>query len=108
MFGRKSLDVTSVHGRLSEGAVLVDVRTKEEWRQAHVPGAIRISLDSLQGRQDALKRKYSDSELLVICRSGSRSAQAVHFFGSLGINASNVRGGINSWIRKGLPVTQGN
>jgi rhodanese-related sulfurtransferase len=108
MFGKKSMDVSAVYGRLAEGAVLVDVRTKEEWREAHVPGAVRISLDSLHDRQDALKRRYADSELLVICRSGSRSAQAAHFFESLGINALNVRGGINSWIRKGLPITQGN
>lgn len=108
MFRKKSLDAATAHDRLADGAVLVDVRTKEEWREAHVAGAIRISLDSLHGRQDALKRKYADSELLVICRSGSRSAHAVRFFGSLGINALNVRGGINSWIRKGLPVTRGN
>ncbi len=75
-------------------AVLLDVRTPEEYRQARIPGSILIPLDDLRFRYKELdpNKKY-----LVYCRSGQRSAFATYALRQLGFEAYNVAGGIISW-----------
>lgn len=107
MFGKRSVDVLSAADRLGQGTVLIDVRTKDEWRQGHVAGAVRVSLESLGNRKESLQRQYTDRDVMVMCRSGSRSAHAVNVLRDMGIPALNVKGGINAWKRKGLPVKRG-
>lgn len=83
-------------------ALLLDVRTRSEWKQGHVPGAMHISLESLQTQ---IKRLPGDKQILAICRSGSRSARAVSLLRSEGLDALNVRGGMIAWNRAGLPTS---
>lgn len=106
MFG-KSVTVENAHEAHTGGAIILDVRTEEEWREQHVPGAHHAALASLHQRADLLKRKYGAEKVLVICRSGSRSAGAASFLRRLGIDALNVKGGLIAWNRQGLPVTSG-
>lgn len=58
---------------LANGALVVDVRSPEEFRSGHVPGAINISLGELR---ESLPRQVKDKQqvLLVHCLSGGRSA----------------------------------
>lgn len=107
MFRKRSIDVLTAADRLGQGIALIDVRTKDEWRDGHVSGAVRVSLASLPNRKDSLQRQYADRYVMVICRSGSRSAHAVNVLRDMGIPALNVKGGINAWKRKGLPVKRG-
>lgn len=107
MFNKYAINVVTARERHAGGATLLDVRTKEEWRQGHVPGSVRVSLDSISQRRDALARQYAGNEVLVICRSGNRSARAAAMFRDMGITAINVRGGINAWSRKDLPLKKG-
>ena len=108
MFNKYAVNVTAAAERHNSGFTIVDVRTKEEWRNGHVPGSIHISLESIPKRPDAVKRQLQGKEVLVICRSGSRSSRAAAMFRDLGVNAINVRGGINAWARKDLPIKKGN
>lgn len=85
------------------GVVLVDVRTRQEWKEGHAPNAIHISLASLETQ---LRRIPDDATVLAICRSGSRSAQAVRVLQAAGRDARNVKGGMIAWNREGLPVTK--
>ena len=57
--------------RNTSGAVLLDVRTPEEYRDGHLPGAKNLPLDRL----DTIAEP-AGSPLFVYCRSGARSAQA--------------------------------
>jgi rhodanese-related sulfurtransferase len=107
MFNKYAINVLTASQRQSDGATLLDVRTKEEWRRGHVPGSVRVSLDSIEQRRSALTRQYAGSEVLVICRSGSRSGRAAAMFRDMGISAINVRGGIDAWNRKDLPIKKG-
>ncbi len=107
MFNKYAINVATAHERHAAGATLLDVRTKEEWRQGHVPGSVRVSLESIPQRRQALARQYGDAELLLICRSGNRSARAAAMFRDMGVTAINVRGGINAWNRKDLPIKKG-
>jgi len=87
--------------RVRNGAYLVDVREQHEWDEVHAQGAQLIPLSEFVGRYAELPK---ESEIVVICRSGARSAQAVQFLEQQGYRASNLEGGTLRWLEEGLPV----
>ena len=80
---------------------LLDVREPSEFRSASIPGATLIPSGELVSQ---LNRLPKDKEILVICASGSRSSSATRQLIAAGYNATNVQGGLSSWMRAGLPV----
>lgn len=82
-------------------ATVVDVRGREEYAVAHVPGSLNIPLDELPLRQQDLP----DSTLYLLCGSGKRSGQATALLSASGYDAVNVAGGITEWYREGRPVS---
>jgi rhodanese-related sulfurtransferase len=95
------IDVEELADRLDRGAVLVDVRRQDEHDAAHIPAATLIPLDEIPERVDEIPEA---DEVLVICRSGARSAAACEFLASSGVQAINVAGGMLAWIDSGRPV----
>lgn len=83
------------------GAVLIDVRESHEYRSGHAPGAKHIALGVLERR---LKEIPKEREILVVCQSGMRSAQAAKQLASNGYQVTNVSGGMTNWQRSGLKV----
>jgi sulfur-carrier protein adenylyltransferase/sulfurtransferase len=78
-----------------EKVTLVDVREPHEWAISEFPGSVKIPLGALPQR---FRELSSDANLVVYCRSGSRSAQAVQFLLASGFaKARNLTGGINRW-----------
>jgi rhodanese-related sulfurtransferase len=94
------VDVHDTRARLEGGAVLLDVRTEDEWDAGHVQGSTWIPLSELPGRYEELPQ---DAAVLVICRSGGRSARAAQALGQWGYDATNVAGGAEAWVAAGLP-----
>lgn len=86
---------------LAGGAVLVDVREPVEWDAGHAPGARHIPLGKLEGR---LRQVPSDRRIVVVCRSGNRSARATTLLARAGRDAVNLDGGMHAWAKAGLPV----
>ena len=77
------------------GFTLVDVREPNEWAISDLPGSMKIPLGTLPGRVGEIPR---DSEVVVYCRTGGRSANAVEFLRARGYDkALNLAGGINRW-----------
>ena len=107
MFGfgkKKAVDVRTAQDMAeNDGWVIIDVRTKLERKEGHPPGSIHYSLDSLNQRI----RKLEGTKVLAICRSGNRSDTAVQILERNGIEAMNVKGGMNAWNRAGLPTRRG-
>jgi rhodanese-related sulfurtransferase len=95
------IDVDELDLRLARGAVLVDVRRHDEHDEAHIVQAIHIPLDQLPDRIDEVPQS---TEVLVICRSGGRSAAACEYLTANGITALNVVGGMIAWIDSGRAV----
>lgn len=81
-----------------EAHFLLDVRRPEEHEFANIEGTI-IPLDELASRLDELEA-HRDERLVVYCRSGARSANAVQFLRSMGFDAYNLEGGILAWSRE--------
>ena len=76
--------------------ILLDVRTAQEFAQAHIPGAINIPNESI-GSQPPAGLPERDQLILIYCRSGNRSKQAAEKLVKLGYTNIIEFGGINSW-----------
>jgi sulfur-carrier protein adenylyltransferase/sulfurtransferase len=100
------LTVTELKQRLDDGAalVLVDVREPFEWEISNLSayGARLMPMDEVLQRRDEIDR---DADVVVYCRSGSRSAGAVRQLRSMGYNRIwNLQGGINAWAEQVDPT----
>ena len=84
--------------RNTEGAVLLDVRTPQEYREGHIPGSINIPLQQLDKAIGAYENKAVP--LFVYCHSGARSRQAASLLQYMGYsNVTNI-GGIAAYSGK--------
>lgn len=86
---------------LPAGGRLLDVREDYEWDAGHAEGALHIPLGELPDRLEELD---PDEDLLVICRTGGRSARAAQWLVAHGYSAFNVAGGMDAWLTAGLPL----
>ena len=77
------------------GALLVDVRTPEEFAAGHLPGAVNIPLDQLPKRFDEIGRP--DRPVVVYCRSGMRSRIARRQFETAGFETVHDLGAMSTW-----------
>lgn len=83
-------------------AVIIDVRTANEYRNERIDGTANVPLDEIERHVDNL-RQYK--HVYVHCASGGRSSQACQKLNTLGLdNIVNVQGGINAWKDAGFPV----
>lgn len=88
---------------LDSGSMLIDVRESHEYRAGHAPGAKLIPLGSLESKFHEIPK---EREILVVCQSGMRSAQAASILARAGYKVSNVSGGMSNWQRAGLRVVK--
>ena len=85
--------------------VLLDVRTPEEYRQAHLRGSLLIPLGELNRRVQEIPR---DRAVLVYCAVGARSVSAASFLTSKGYReVYNMSDGLVGWYKNGLPLQMG-
>lgn len=75
---------------LKSGAQIIDVRTKSEFQQGHVKGAVNIPLNNLSNHYAKMKK---DQPIITCCASGVRSAQAKHILASNGFSQVYNGGG---------------
>jgi len=92
-----------VHKQVTAGEItLVDVRGDGEWKEQHIEQAKRCFLAGLPKK---LAEFQGDCTLAFHCRSGGRSAIAASLAQAAGVEkVVNVKGGINAWVRAGLPA----
>jgi len=82
----------------TSGAVLLDVRTPEEYRSGHIPGSRNISLQTIDRIGAVAENK--DTALFVYCQSGARSRQAAGMLKQMGYTNVNNIGGIAAYAGK--------
>ena len=100
-----AVDAIRLH---NQGALVIDVRDREQFVSGHIIDARNIARDKLQESTDTLK-KYRDKPVIVCCENGVSSAAAVKELRAQGFGkAVNLRGGLASWRQDNLPlVTDG-
>lgn len=80
------------------GAVLLDVRTEQEYKEGHIPGSKNVPLQTIDKVASVVKTKRSP--IYTYCYSGSRSSQAVSILKRMGYeNVTNI-GGISAYSGK--------
>jgi rhodanese-related sulfurtransferase len=83
---------------------IVDVRTAEEFAAGHIDGAKNIDLQTIE---KGIKAIPKEQEIVLICRSGNRSAQAYDILAQMGYTKlKNVTGGMQAWEQAGGPVVK--
>jgi adenylyltransferase/sulfurtransferase len=95
----EEISAVELKRRLDRGddVLLIDVRQPHEHALARIPGARLVPLDQLEARMGELDRK---AEIVVHCRSGSRSARAARLLRAAGFpRVRNLTGGILAWSR---------
>ena len=82
---------------INEGAVLLDVRTEDEYNENHIDGALLLTLDTITEETATALISDKDSEIIVYCRSGKRSSQAKSKLEDLGYTNVYDLGSIDNW-----------
>ena len=95
------LDAPRALAAVAIGAVLLDVREQNEWDAGHAPQALHLPLVHVAASAASLP---GGQPILVVCRSGRRSALAVTQLRHAGLDAVNVEGGMLAWLDAGGPV----
>ena len=80
----------------TNGYILLDTRTQDEYDQSHIPGALLIPHTEISERAEE-ELPDQDQVILVYCRSGNRSKQASEILAELGYTNVKEFGGINTW-----------
>lgn len=92
--------VEAVPEPVPDELVVLDVREPAEWEHGHIDGAVHIPLGELGSRLDEVPQ----GQVLVVCRIGGRSAQAVAWLGRQGHDVLNLDGGMLDWEAAGRPM----
>lgn len=95
---------TTTMGKIKEGALIVDVRRKDEVEQANfdVPYYVNIPLHKLEQRINEIPKH---KEIIMVCLSGERSLKTTYYLMNAGYeNVYNMSGGILKWASKNFPT----
>lgn len=93
-----SVDVAAV----TEETTVLDVREPDEYAAGHIAGSVHIPEGVISDRAPELP---DDVRLVLVCRSGHRSARATAYLRAEGLDAVNLEGGMRAWVAAGRPMT---
>ena len=109
LYGNKSLQYEEIIPQQAEQRIkssrplVIDVREPYEYAQGHIQGSKLIPLRNLGARLNELGPK--EQEIILVCRSGSRSGMAARQLSASGYKkVFNLSGGIVGWLRAGLAI----
>jgi len=92
---------------MNAGAVLVDLRSANQFKDGHIEGARNFPGDQLAADPKALDR-LSGKTLVLYCDSGTTTAAAQRTLARAGTtNVFSLRGGLAAWKQENLPVVRG-
>ena len=98
LFGGANINDGIEKYKNTPGAVLLDVRTKEEYKSGHIPESRHLSVQNIENVKKAVPDKKTP--VFVYCLSGARSSQAVQYMKRSGYeNVTNI-GGISRYRGK--------
>lgn len=100
------IDSSALKAALDSGdnPFLLDVRTPAEFAEGHIPGTRNVPLDQLPASLRDLSA-FMDVDIVVVCRSGVRSARAAELMATAGFSKlTNLAGGTMGWASSGYPI----
>lgn len=110
-FQKQNFDIRSVSANeakvlIDSGAVIIDVRSEEKYKQGHIPGAILIPITLLRTGIPVSIAQAKSKPIVVYCNDGvTTGPEGTHLLNKAGYTkAVNVKSGIEGWTGAGLPV----
>jgi rhodanese-related sulfurtransferase len=99
----RHISPADVPALVARGAVLVDIREADEWRQMHIPAAVLHPLSQITRNPPP-----AAARMIFHCQSGARTGLHAARLAELvpGAEVLLLDGGIDGWRRAGLPVWQ--
>jgi len=97
-FQSSNLSQDKAYAQLQDDSTikLIDVRTREEYKDGHIKGSVNIPLNTLpQKVQSALPKQ--DQTIFVVCLSGARASDATSYLKKVGYTKVHNIGGVASW-----------
>lgn len=92
---------------MNEGAVLVDLRSTNQFKDGHITGAKNIPGDQVAADPKAVE-KLASKTVVLYCDDGATTAAAQRTLNAAGIkNVFSLRGGLAAWKQENLPVAKG-
>ncbi|MCS7069404.1 MAG: rhodanese-like domain-containing protein [Meiothermus sp.] len=83
---------------------VIDVRTREEFAQGHIKGAVNWPVQEIEGWWSRVPK---DRAVYIHCNTQNRSAVAVQYLINKGYrNLNLVHGGIQAWMARRYPITR--
>jgi len=83
----KNKKMNEIQEYLKKDAVILDVRTLEEWNEGHIKNAKHIVLNTIPTHLEEIKA--FNKPIIAVCRSGGRSEQAAQFLNQHGLDVIN-------------------
>ena len=104
----RALSAAQARETIDKGAVVVDVRTAEEFGAGHIPGAINVWIDGPQFANRVGMFVAGDRPLFLVAAGPTDLAHAVQALGRVGIDdvAGHLQWGMGDWKNQGLPVAE--
>lgn len=94
----ENINIRSIIQRaVAENAIIIDVRSAEAFRQGHIPMAMNIPLEEIQGGRSNLPRGRT---LIFYCESGASSLKAARILAAKGYRTINTVGGIRQYNKE--------
>ena len=105
--GYENAPITHAYNHWKQGKnspipfVFVDVRTPEEYKSGHIPGAVNIPVSEIKERMNEVPK---DKQVYVYCHSGKRAAKASAILAKAGFSVENIPESMQGWKAAGYPV----
>lgn len=93
----KNISYEEAKTMIDEGAILIDVRTLPEYNEKHIENAILMPVATINEEIAKQNIMTKDSKVIVYCKSGNRSKQALKILTDLGYTEVYDLGSINNW-----------
>ena len=101
-----SVSPTEAVRMMNDGAVLVDIRSVNQFKDGHIAGARNVPGDQVADGAKALE-KFRDKTIITCCENGITSGAAARKLTEFGFKqVFNLRGGLAGWRQDNLPVTK--
>lgn len=103
----QSVGVESFGSMMADNqAILVDVRTADEYAEGHLADAINIDVLKADFETRVVQAIPADRQVAIYCRSGNRSKRAAEILMNKGYRVLELSTGYNGWVEANLPVTK--
>ena len=100
------IEPSDAEREIENGAMLIDVREKEDWDVEHISGAVHLTRGMLELEIED-KAPLLETPIICHCGGGSRSALAAESLQKMGYtNVKSLAGGFKAWKAAGLPTTK--